>query len=67
MQEDLHIQLFEKRKKMMDPRKDARLSFTTAMGYFPHGIHVPAWKAVFFNPKTDEAVIKQLLQSIEDL
>jgi glutamate/tyrosine decarboxylase-like PLP-dependent enzyme len=59
--------LFEKRKHMMDPQKDACLSFTTAMGYTPHGLSLPAWKAVFFNPKTDRAVVDQLIQSIEEL
>jgi glutamate/tyrosine decarboxylase-like PLP-dependent enzyme len=59
--------LFEKRKSFMDPKKDARLSFTTQMGYQPGGIAMPAWKAVFFNPKTDEGVIRQIIRSIEEL
>lgn len=59
--------LFEKRKHMMDPQRDACLSFTTAMGYTPNGIHLPAWKAVFFNPKTDRAVVDRLIESIEEL
>lgn len=59
--------LFEKRKAAMNPNIDARLSFTTACGYFPHGISIPAWKAVFFNPRTDSAVIDQLVASIEEL
>ncbi|ADV61363.1 Pyridoxal-dependent decarboxylase [Isosphaera pallida ATCC 43644] len=59
--------LFEKREKTMDPRNDARLSFTTNIGYKPHGLSLPAWKAVFFNPRTDETVIDRLIDSIEEL
>ena len=59
--------LFEKRKYSLDPAIDARLSFTTSMGYFPHGIALPAWKAVFFNPRTGPEVIDQIVQSIEEL
>ena len=59
--------LFDKRAKTMDPALDARLSFTTDIGHRPHGIALPAWKAVFFNPKTDEAVIDRLIYSIEEL
>lgn len=49
------------------PDKDARLSFTTSMGYLPGGVHIPGWKAVFFNPKTDESVVNQIITSIEEL
>lgn len=59
--------LFEKREAARDPQRDARLSFTTAMGYKPHALALPAWKAVFFNPKTDLAVIDRLIASIEEL
>ena len=59
--------LFEKREKAMDPALDARLSFTTNIGHRPHGFALPAWKAVLFNPKTDEAVLDRLVQSIEEL
>jgi L-2,4-diaminobutyrate decarboxylase len=59
--------LFEKRMSAMDPRKDARLSFTTRMGYQPGGIAMPGWKAVFFNPKTDAEVVRQIIRSIEEL
>lgn len=59
--------LFEKREKAMDPRLDARLSFTSSIGYRPNGLDLPAWKAVFFNPKTDEAVVDRLILSIEEL
>lgn len=59
--------LFDKRDATLDPNIDARLSFTLKMGYCPHGINLPAWKAVFFNPKTDEETIDRLVQSIEDL
>jgi L-2,4-diaminobutyrate decarboxylase len=59
--------LFEKRKSAMDPRKDARLSFTTSMGYLPGGVAIPAWKGVFFNPKTDVEVVRQIIRTIEEL
>ncbi len=59
--------LFEKRKIAANPEKDARLSFTTSMGFLPNGIAIPAWKAVFFNPKTDVEVVKQIVKSIEEL
>jgi glutamate/tyrosine decarboxylase-like PLP-dependent enzyme len=59
--------LYNKRNYAMDPAQDARLSFTTNIGYRPHGIDLPAWKAVFFNPRTDESVIDRLLYSIEEL
>ncbi len=59
--------LFYKREATMDPAIDARLSFTRSVGYSPHGINLPAWKAVFFNPKTDQAVIDRIVSSIEDI
>ncbi len=59
--------LFEKREKAMDPMLDARLSFTSSIGYRPNGLDLPAWKAVFFNPKTDDAVVDRLIVSIEEL
>ncbi len=59
--------LYDKRDASMDPALDARLSFTTSIGYRPHGVHLPAWKAVFFNPKTDDEVIDRVISSIEDL
>lgn len=59
--------LYNKREKYMDAAVDARLGFTTDYGYRPNGIHVPAWKAVVFNPRTSEEVIDRILASIEDL
>ncbi len=59
--------LFERREKAMDPARDARLGYTTSIGYRPHGTSLPAWKAVMFNPKTDEAVLDRLISSIEEL
>jgi glutamate/tyrosine decarboxylase-like PLP-dependent enzyme len=58
--------MFDKREAALDPAIDARLSFTCSVGYKPHGINIPAWKAVFFNPKTDKAVIDRIIKSIED-
>ena len=59
--------LYDKRSTSLDPAKDARLSYTTSIGYCPHGISLPAWKAVFFNPKTDLEVIDRVVASIEDI
>ncbi len=59
--------LFEKRTETLDHKKDALLSFTTSIGYSPHGIDIPSWKAVFFNPKTDREVVEQIIVSIENL
>lgn len=59
--------LYDKREATLDHAVDAKLSFTTSIGYCPHGIKIPAWKAVFFNPKTDDEVIDRVVQSIEDI
>ncbi|MFM7151812.1 MAG: pyridoxal phosphate-dependent decarboxylase family protein, partial [Gemmataceae bacterium] len=59
--------LYEKREKAMVPGVDARLSYTTNFGCRIHGYQIPAWKAVFFNPKTDEQVIDRVIWSIEEL
>jgi glutamate/tyrosine decarboxylase-like PLP-dependent enzyme len=59
--------LFERREKTMDPAIDARLGYTTSIGFRPHGFSLPAWKAVMFNPKTDESVLDRLILSIEEL
>ena len=64
--EETH-RLFERREKAMDPALDARLGYTTSIGYRPHGVALPAWKAVLFNPKTDDAVLDRLILSIEEL
>lgn len=59
--------LYDKREKMMDPSLDARLGFTLDFGYNPHGIEIPAWKAVFFNPKTSDEVIDRIVYGIEEI
>jgi len=59
--------LYNKREKSIDPALDARLSFTTNFGYRIHGHDLPGWKAVFFNPKTDEKTVQRLMYSIEEL
>jgi L-2,4-diaminobutyrate decarboxylase len=51
----------------MDPALDAQISFTSNIGYRPHDFALPAWKAVLFNPKTDERVLDRLVSSIEEL
>ena len=58
--------LFDKRQAVSKP-SDPRLSFTRSVGYKPHGVALPAWKAVFFNPKSDDALIDRILESIEDV
>jgi len=59
--------LFDKRVATLDPMKDARLSYTNSTGFSPHESQIPAWKAVFFNPRTDEEVIERIRHSIEHL
>ena len=59
--------LFDIMSSRLQPELDARLSFTTSIWYSPHGIEIPAWKAVFFNPKTDKAVVDNIVKSIENL
>lgn len=59
--------MLDKREKMMDPALDARLGFTTDYGYQPHGIEIPAWKAVFFNPRTTDEIVDRILYSLEEL
>jgi len=59
--------LFDKRLKTMNPELDARLGFTTSYGYCPHGNELPGWKAVFFNPKTTDAMVERIVASIEEL
>lgn len=59
--------LHGKREKMMDANLDARLGYTTNCGFNPHGFEIPAWKAVFFNPKTSDEIVDRILYSIEEL
>jgi L-2,4-diaminobutyrate decarboxylase len=59
--------LFDKREKMMDRSLDARLGYTTSYGFCPNGIDVPAWKCVFFNPKTTDEIADRIVDSIEEL
>jgi L-2,4-diaminobutyrate decarboxylase len=59
--------LFDKRAADLERAMDARLSFTTSIGFSPHGHSIPAWKAVFFNPLTDREVVERIGISIENL
>ena len=59
--------LYNKRDRTKDPRLDARLSFTTSIGYHPQGRALPAWKAVFFNPRTGPEIVDRVIASIEEL
>lgn len=59
--------LYDKRDRTRDPHRDARLSFTTNIGYSPGGRPAPAWKAVFFNPRTGPEIVDRLIESIEEL
>ena len=63
---EIHRQ-FERREKSLEPALDARISYTTGIGFCPHGVALPAWKAVLFNPKTDDSVLDRLVWSIEEL
>jgi L-2,4-diaminobutyrate decarboxylase len=58
--------LFDRRRRVLT-RNDARLSYTTDIGFQPHGTAIGAWKAVFFNPRTDEKDIEALVRGIEEL
>ena len=59
--------LFLKRERGLNPATDARLGYTSSVGFHPHGYDLPAWKAVFMNPRTDEGVIERILASIEEV
>ena len=59
--------LFDKRQQAIDPKVDARLSYTNSIGFRPGGRGLPAWKAVFFHPGTSEADVDRIVASIEDL
>lgn len=59
--------MYDKREMTADPARDAKLGFTTDFGFNPHGVCIPAWKAVFFNPQTDDAIIDRIIYSLEDL
>ncbi len=59
--------MFDKREKILNPTIDARLGFTTNFGFKPHGIEIPAWKAVIFNPQTTDAIIDRIIDSIEEI
>ncbi len=59
--------LYEKREQALDPALDAKLGFTSSFGFTPHDIDIPAWKAVFFNPLTTDAIVDRVLLSVEEL
>jgi L-2,4-diaminobutyrate decarboxylase len=59
--------LYEKREMTADPARDAKLGFTTDYGFNPSGLNVPAWKAVFFNPQTNDEIVDRIIYSLEDL
>lgn len=59
--------LFEKRENNPDRDRDIRLGYTRSIGYSPHGLSIPAWKAVFFNPHATDATIDEVIKSIESL
>ena len=59
-------QLRLRREKTMDPALDAKLGYTTNYGFKPLGIEIPAWKAVFFNPKTTDEMVDRMIYSIEE-
>ncbi len=59
--------MFDRRQQTMRVGKDPLLSFTTSMGYKPNGQSLPAWKSVFFSPRTEMSHVHDVIQSIEDL
>ena len=59
--------MFDRRQQTMRVGKDPLLSFTTSMGYKPNGQSLPAWKSVFFSPRTEMSHVNEVIQSIEDL
>jgi L-2,4-diaminobutyrate decarboxylase len=59
--------LYEKREQALNPAIDAKLGFTTSFGYNPHGIDMPAWKAVFFNPLTTDEIVDRVIASVDEL
>lgn len=74
MSEDIVQPYFEEIRRMYDKRasqntndSEPLLSYTTSIGFCPNGIKLPAWKASFFNPATDDKIIDQIVDSIENL
>ncbi len=59
-------QLYDKRERSLDPALDARLGFTTSFGFTPHDVDIPAWKAVFFNPMSTDAIVDRILASVDE-
>jgi glutamate/tyrosine decarboxylase-like PLP-dependent enzyme len=59
--------MYDHRKENLDTNHDPRLSFTTSIGFCPNGVQLPAWKASFFNPMTDDTIIDRIVTSIEEL
>jgi L-2,4-diaminobutyrate decarboxylase len=59
--------MYDHREESLNQTDDPRLSFTTSIGFCPHEIQLPAWKASFFNPATDDTIIDKIVASIEEL
>jgi L-2,4-diaminobutyrate decarboxylase len=59
--------MFEKREATLDRDGGPRLSFTQSTGFKPHGIDIPAWKAVFFNPHATSKTIDLIIRGIQSL
>lgn len=62
--QEIH-RLYEKYERALDGATGPRLSFTQSTGYYPHGIAIPAWKAVFFNPLATSQTIVEVVQGIQ--
>jgi glutamate/tyrosine decarboxylase-like PLP-dependent enzyme len=62
--QEIH-RMYEKYERGLDVSTGPRLSFTQSTGYYPHGIAIPAWKAVFFNPLATSQTIDHVLQGIQ--
>ncbi len=65
--EEIRRLFYKRQHAASNNQKDASLSFTASTGYEPNGIAIPAWKAVFYNPKTDKQVIDDLITSLEEI
>jgi len=65
--EEIRRLFYKRQHAASNNQKDASLSFTASTGYEPNGIALPAWKAVFYNPKTDKQVIDDLITSLEEI
>ncbi len=58
--------MYNKRAESMNASEPS-LSFTESIGFCPNNLKIPAWKASFFNPASDETIIDRIIKSINAL